>query len=176
MLFTDVPLRARRALMLFKDVPLKTRRALMLFTDVPLRTRRALSWYKVYGNSALLALSIRYIIYSVHQTLYQWQSFLRITYHSHFILDTHISHIFTQTIKMSFLPCSTISIPYDTPPALDTRYLPYYRCTWWYSLQYLKGYDKKIGSIKLTMLKNSNAQSGIWDVSQQNGMGILQKS
>ena len=40
-----------------KKSNLRARRALMLFTDVPLRTRRALSLYKVYGNSALLVLN-----------------------------------------------------------------------------------------------------------------------
>ena len=36
---------------------LGTRRALMLFSDVPLRTRRALSPQALYGDSTLLALS-----------------------------------------------------------------------------------------------------------------------
>ena len=36
---------------------LRARRALALFTDVPLRTRRAVSLYNVYGVSALLVLN-----------------------------------------------------------------------------------------------------------------------
>ena len=36
---------------------LRASRALLLFNDVPLRTRRALLLYKVYGNSALLVLN-----------------------------------------------------------------------------------------------------------------------
>ena len=36
---------------------LRARRALLIFSDVPLRARRALSLYKVYGNSALLVLN-----------------------------------------------------------------------------------------------------------------------
>ena len=36
---------------------LRTRKTLSIFTDVPLRTRRALSLYKVYGDGALLVLN-----------------------------------------------------------------------------------------------------------------------
>ena len=43
--------------MMFKDVPLRIRRALMMFKDVPLRTRRALLPKTLFSESTLLVLN-----------------------------------------------------------------------------------------------------------------------